>query len=46
MLSQSVDVLGILFFDCSERRMVDRLTLRGKTSGRGDDNSETIKKRL
>jgi len=36
----------VLYFECSEEEMVKRLTERGKTSGRIDDNEETIKKRL
>ncbi|XP_071052474.1 adenylate kinase isoenzyme 1 isoform X2 [Onthophagus taurus] len=39
-----VDV--ILFFDASTDTLVERLLSRGKTSGRVDDNEETIKKRL
>ena len=30
----------------SENELIDRLLIRGKTSGRSDDNIETIKKRL
>ncbi|KAI1291704.1 Adenylate kinase isoenzyme 1 [Halotydeus destructor] len=37
---------GILYFDCSDETMVKRLVSRGLTSGRVDDNEETIKKRL
>ena len=36
----------MLVFECSEEVMVGRLVERGKTSGRVDDNEETIKKRL
>eukprot|EP00794_Sanderia_malayensis_P016052 gene16052-17674_t len=36
----------ILYFDCSNECMVERLLGRAKTSGRVDDNEETIKKRL
>ena len=36
----------ILFFECSEEVMEERLLKRGETSGRSDDNSETIKKRF
>ncbi|GBG58832.1 hypothetical protein CBR_g232 [Chara braunii] len=36
----------ILFFDCSLQTMETRLMNRAKTSGRGDDNPETIQKRL
>lgn len=35
-----------MFFECSEEVMEERLTKRGETSGRVDDNAETIKKRL
>lgn len=36
----------VLYFDCSNEVMVERLLGRAKTSGRVDDNEETIKKRL
>lgn len=39
-----VDV--VLFFDASEETLVKRLLGRAATSGRVDDNEETIKKRL
>lgn len=35
-----------LFFDCPEDTMRERLLNRGKTSGRADDNEESIKKRF
>lgn len=35
-----------LFFDCPESVMQERLLSRGKTSGRADDNEESIKKRF
>ncbi|KAI9759427.1 MAG: bifunctional uridylate/adenylate kinase [Chaenotheca gracillima] len=35
-----------LFFDCPEDVMLARLLDRGKTSGRSDDNIESIKKRF
>ncbi|KAI4278456.1 MAG: hypothetical protein LQ337_001009 [Flavoplaca oasis] len=35
-----------LFFDCPENLMQERLINRGKTSGRADDNAESIKKRF
>ncbi|KAL8971638.1 MAG: hypothetical protein Q9183_000961 [Haloplaca sp. 2 TL-2023] len=35
-----------LFFDCPEDVMQERLINRGKTSGRADDNPESIKKRF
>ncbi|KAG8922081.1 UMP-CMP kinase [Tulasnella sp. 408] len=36
----------VLFFKCSEEVMLQRLLERGKTSGREDDNVESIKKRF
>lgn len=35
-----------LFYDCPEETMQERLLERGKTSGRADDNVESIKKRF
>ena len=36
----------ILFFDCPQETMQERLLKRGETSGRSDDNIETIQKRF
>ncbi len=36
----------ILYFEVSDATMTERLINRGKSSGRVDDNEETIKKRL
>ncbi|ORY00823.1 ADK-domain-containing protein [Basidiobolus meristosporus CBS 931.73] len=36
----------VLFFDCPHDVLVGRLLKRGETSGRADDNEETIKKRI
>jgi UMP-CMP kinase len=36
----------VLFFDCPEEEMQKRLLERGKTSGRADDNAESIRKRF
>ena len=36
----------VLFFDCPEEEMQKRLLKRGETSGRSDDNEESIKKRF
>ena len=44
--SQIAECHFILFFECSEEVMEERLMKRGETSGRVDDNAETIKKRL
>jgi UMP-CMP kinase len=35
-----------IFFDCSEDTMMKRLLKRGETSGRDDDNVESIRKRF
>lgn len=40
------DVLFLLFLDCPNEVVVERLLERGKTSGRTDDNAESIQKRL
>ncbi|ORY62337.1 UMP-CMP kinase [Pseudomassariella vexata] len=36
----------VLFYDCPEAEMERRLLNRGKTSGRTDDNAESIRKRF
>ncbi|KAF6813917.1 uridylate kinase [Colletotrichum sojae] len=36
----------VLFYDCPEAVMESRLLERGKTSGRADDNAESIRKRF
>lgn len=35
----------LLYFECKEETMVNRMIERSKTSGRADDNPETIKKK-
>ncbi|KAJ3634064.1 hypothetical protein MTP99_010972 [Tenebrio molitor] len=47
MFEQKISPVNlVLFFDASEKTLVERLLGRAKTSGRVDDNEETIKKRL
>lgn len=46
VMGSAADVRFVLFFDCPEEVMVTRLMERGKTSGRVDDNLESIRKRL
>eukprot|EP00290_Baffinella_frigidus_P046429 CAMPEP_0180415366 /NCGR_PEP_ID=MMETSP0989-20121125/46164_1 /TAXON_ID=697907 /ORGANISM="non described non described, Strain CCMP2293" /LENGTH=490 /DNA_ID=CAMNT_0022420151 /DNA_START=35 /DNA_END=1505 /DNA_ORIENTATION=- len=46
VLRERVDVRFVLFFNCSEPVMRERLLERGKTSGRTDDNVASIKKRF
>jgi len=41
-----VDTHLVLFFECPEEVMQDRLLSRGQTSGRIDDNIQSIKKRF
>lgn len=41
-----VDCDFVLFFDCPEEKLTERLLERGKTSGRADDNLESIQKRF
>nr|XP_047146804.1 UMP-CMP kinase isoform X2 [Hydra vulgaris] len=36
---------GVLYFDCPEEVCVQRIMERGKTSGRTDDNEESLRKR-
>ena len=45
-MSSVVDVQFLLFLDCPEKIMLERLLERGKTSGRNDDNVESIRKRF
>lgn len=41
-----VDVKCVLFFDCTENECIRRIMERGKSSGRPDDNIESLKKRF
>ena len=45
-MNDKVNVPFILTLQCSEEVMTNRLLERGKTSGRSDDNIESIKKRF
>lgn len=45
-MSKDVNVKGLIYFKCSDEVMKTRLLERGKTSGRSDDNIDTIKKRF
>mmetsp|Transcript_141091 Transcript_141091/g.367249 ORF Transcript_141091/g.367249 Transcript_141091/m.367249 type:complete len:1799 (+) Transcript_141091:59-5455(+) len=46
VLGAKVNIKFALFFDCSEACMEARLLERGKSSGRSDDNAESIRKRF
>jgi UMP-CMP kinase len=41
-----VESTFVIYFKCSEKVMLERLLKRGETSGRVDDNVESIKKRF
>jgi|GEM_PF-34572 len=43
---ENIKVQGVWFFDCPQNVMEKRLVERGKTSGRSDDNLESIRKRF
>jgi UMP-CMP kinase len=45
-MSDFTNVQFLLYLNCPQDIMVDRLVERGKTSGRSDDNREAIKKRF
>ena len=45
-VSQYVSVKFLLFLECTEDIMLKRLLKRGETSGRNDDNIDSIKKRF
>lgn len=45
-MKDSVEVKKLIFFNCGEETMTNRIMERAKTSGRVDDNPESIKKRL
>ncbi|XP_034978447.1 UMP-CMP kinase [Zootoca vivipara] len=40
------DVLFVLFFDCDNEVCINRCLERGKSSGRSDDNRESLEKRI
>lgn len=46
LAERNTEVAGMLELDVPEEMLMERLINRGKTSGRADDNAETIKKRL
>lgn len=46
VIGDSVVVPFVLVFDANEDTMIERIIERGKTSGRSDDNVESLKKRF
>ncbi|KAG9343457.1 hypothetical protein AGOR_G00239370 [Albula goreensis] len=46
VMDGKADVKFVLFFDCSNKVCIDRCLERGKSSGRTDDNRESLEKRI
>ena len=46
LAKRGTEVSGMLELDVPNEMLIERLVNRGKTSGRADDNEETIRKRL
>ncbi|XP_064626354.1 UMP-CMP kinase-like [Lineus longissimus] len=46
IMSDKAKVKMVLFFDCPPEIGVDRCIKRGATSGRSDDNAESLKRRI
>lgn len=46
IIGDSVDMPFVLFFNANENTMIERILERAKTSGRSDDNLESLKKRF
>ncbi|XP_071119015.1 UMP-CMP kinase-like [Haliotis cracherodii] len=45
-MSELTEIKRVLFFNCSDGVCIERCLNRGKTSGRSDDNEESLKKRI
>ncbi|KAM9844509.1 UMP-CMP kinase [Aulostomus maculatus] len=46
VMDTKADVKFVLFFDCSNEVCIDRCLERGKSSGRTDDNRDSLEKRI
>jgi UMP-CMP kinase len=46
IIGDSIELKFVIFLNCSEKTMINRVLKRGETSGRSDDNIETVKKRI
>eukprot|EP00795_Rhopilema_esculentum_P004644 gene4644-20923_t len=46
IMSEKVDLKAVLFFDCPEEICVKRIMQRSISSGRSDDNEESLRKRF
>lgn len=45
-MGAKVQLLFVLFFECTEEQCIARCLKRGESSGRSDDNPESLKKRF
>ncbi|OCT84981.1 hypothetical protein XELAEV_18023143mg [Xenopus laevis] len=45
-MNGKADVSFVLFFDCDNETCIERCLERGKSSGRSDDNRESLEKRI
>lgn len=45
-MGDKVQLLFVLFFECTEEQCIARCLKRGESSGRSDDNPESLKKRF
>ena len=45
-MGDSVNYQKVLFYEADEETLIQRVLKRGESSNRGDDNIESLKKRL
>ena len=46
VMGDSIDLAGVLHFVVEEETLIQRIIARGQSSGRTDDNMETLRRRL
>jgi UMP-CMP kinase len=46
IIGDSIKFKFVIFLNCPEKIMIERVLKRGETSGRSDDNRETVEKRI
>jgi len=46
VMGDKTELAGVVYFDADEATMTERILARAATSGRNDDNVETLKKRF
>ncbi len=46
VMAKEINLKAVIYYDCAEEELKKRLIKRGETSGRSDDNEESIVKRL